>query len=362
MRPILTPLVALAALAPAVTADVLQLSATQDNTVFSEVENSNGAGDHIFAGQNNGNHSRRALLAFDIANQIPAGSTINSVSLRLRCSQTISGSWQVDLNRLLESWGEGASDAIAQEGTGAAAEANDATWNTRFFPGMPWTTPGGEFVSPASASRNVIGDNAFYTWTAAGMTADVQLWLDQPSTDFGWVLKFANETINQNAKRFDSRTNPTVNFRPRLTVDFTPPSTCTSTSFCSSTPNSSGGAALIATTGSCSVATNNFGLVAQPVPNTIGVFFYSAGKVNGGLGTPFGNGLRCIGSAGNPIFRTTPVAISGNTLARQIDFTTLSPAGAITPGSTWNLQAWFRDPPAGGAQFDLSDAVEVTFQ
>lgn len=362
MRPILSPLLALAALAPATTADVLQLTATQDNTVFSEVENSNGAGDHIFAGQNNGNHSRRALLGFDIASQIPAGSTINSVSLRLRCSQTISSSWQVDLNRLLESWGEGSSDAPMMEGTGTTPGPNDATWNTRFFPGTFWTTPGGDFVPAASASRNVVGDSAFYTWTSAGMAADVQLWLDQPGADFGWMLKFANETVNQNAKRFDSRTNPTLNNRPRLTVDFTPPSNCSVTSFCSSTANSSGGAAVIATTGSCAVASNNFGLVASPVPNTIGIFFYSAGKANGGAGTPFGNGLRCIGSGGNPIFRTTPVQVSGNTLSRSIDFTTLQPAGAITSGSTWNLQAWFRDPPAGGAQFDLSDAVEVTFQ
>ena len=362
MRPTLAPLLALAALAPASAADVLVLNPTQDNTIFSEFDFSNGAGYYVFAGQNNGNHSRRALLGFDIASQIPAGSTINSVSLRLRCSQTISGGWQVDLNRLLEAWGEGASDAPMMEGTGIAPEANDATWTHTFWPNAFWSIPGGNFVSAASASQTVAGDDAFYTWTSPGMAADVQLWLDQPASDFGWVLKFANENINQNAKRFNSRTHPTVNTRPQLTVDFTPPSSCTVVRFCSSTPNSSGGAAVIATTGSCAVSANSFGLVASPVPNTVGIFFYSAGKANGGLGTPFGNGLRCIGSGGNPIFRTTPVAISGNTLSRAIDFTTLAPNGAITPGSTWNLQAWFRDPPAGGALFDLSDAVEVTFQ
>ena len=38
-----------------------------------------------------------------------------------------------------------------------------------------------------------------------------------------------------------------------------------------------------------------------------------------------------------------------------------SAATQITPGSTWNFQAWFRDPLAGGLAFDLSDGLSVTF-
>ena len=37
------------------------------------------------------------------------------------------------------------------------------------------------------------------------------------------------------------------------------------------------------------------------------------------------------------------------------------PADLFVPGSTWNLQAWFRDPVAGGAAFDLSDGLGLTF-
>ena len=36
-------------------------------------------------------------------------------------------------------------------------------------------------------------------------------------------------------------------------------------------------------------------------------------------------------------------------------------AGQLTAGSTWNFQAWFRDPAAGGTAFNLSDGVELTF-
>jgi len=38
-----------------------------------------------------------------------------------------------------------------------------------------------------------------------------------------------------------------------------------------------------------------------------------------------------------------------------------SPAGQLTAGATWNFQGWFRDPPAGGAFFDLSDGYSITF-
>jgi hypothetical protein len=35
--------------------------------------------------------------------------------------------------------------------------------------------------------------------------------------------------------------------------------------------------------------------------------------------------------------------------------------GALTAGSTWYFQYWYRDPLAGGANFNLSDALGGTF-
>ncbi len=48
-------------------------------------------------------------------------------------------------------------------------------------------------------------------------------------------------------------------------------------------------------------------------------------------------------------------------LIRPVDYANLPPGGDITAGSTWNFQAWFRDPAAGGGCFDTSDAVSITF-
>src|SRR3954469_4349976 len=60
---------------------------SKDNTIYGNADLSNGAGKFLFAGSNGANGGGRALrslLAFDLAGQIPAGATINSVTLTLR--------------------------------------------------------------------------------------------------------------------------------------------------------------------------------------------------------------------------------------------------------------------------------------
>ena len=52
------------------------------------------------------------------------------------------------------------------------------------------------------------------------MLADVQGWLDDPSTNFGWLL-LGNESGTRTTKRFDSKDNPTEANRPALTIEFT---------------------------------------------------------------------------------------------------------------------------------------------
>lgn len=344
-------------------ADVLQIAPDMDNTMYEQTlgQTSNGAGEYIFSGTTNNGRIRRALLHFDIAGSLPAGSTINSVTLRLSMNQTIAGNQTVRLHRASVSWGEGTSDAPLEEGGGEISTPGDATWIHRFYPDTLWGSFGGDFSGTSSASTTV-GGNGNYNWTSATLASDVQDMLDNPGANFGWVLKHANENPNTTAKRFRSRESASVSNRPRLTIDFTPGVACSTSNYCSSTANSSGGAALISQTGSCSVVANSFTLQASPVPNSVGIFFYSQGQAAGGAGVPFGNGLRCVGGGGNQIVRLKPKIASGNLLVDPVDFSMLPAAGQILSGSTWNFQAWFRDVPAGGAQFDLSNGLQVTFQ
>src|SRR3954467_11914359 len=58
----------------AVRADVASIGASKDNTIFqSNVNNSLGAGQAIFAGTNAQSSPRRGLIQFDVAGAIPAG-------------------------------------------------------------------------------------------------------------------------------------------------------------------------------------------------------------------------------------------------------------------------------------------------
>src|SRR5436189_131516 len=81
-------------------------------------------------------------------------------------------------HRLLKDWGEGASNAAnggtgPGEGDGIQAATNDATWRYTFYNTQSWDTLGGDFAAAASASTSVAGLGG-YTWSGAGMTADVQ--------------------------------------------------------------------------------------------------------------------------------------------------------------------------------------------
>lgn len=201
----------------------MQLSPVADNTLYESATGalSNGAGAHFFAGKTNLAEIRRGLLKFDVAAAVARGSHIDNLVLRLHMSRTFASTSQnVALHRVLADWGEGASDAPGVEGTGTAASTNDATWRHRFFNSSLWTQAGGDFASTASATTAVAAEGN-YEWASSQMTADVQLWLDDPATQFGWLLK-GNEAVQQTAKRFDSKENPTSSVRPVLIIDFTP--------------------------------------------------------------------------------------------------------------------------------------------
>ena len=126
-------------------------------------------------------------------------------------------------------------------------------------------------------------------------------------------------------------------------------------SFCTSTASSTGAPATIGFVGTTSVAENVFTLIARPVPDQPGVHYYGLDEVR----VPFGNGFRCVGGR---VFRLPVTLAAGNALRTTIDLARPPVAAArILPGATWKFQAWFRDPDAGGAMFDLSDGLSVTF-
>jgi hypothetical protein len=130
-------------------------------------------------------------------------------------------------------------------------------------------------------------------------------------------------------------------------------------SYCTSEATSVGEPAVIRVRGSTSVAADDLVLTASPVPDaTIGLFFYGGAPTS----VPFGNGLRCVDAGAAGLFRLAGHSTGIGFLEEELDIANPSaPAGQITAGSTWYFQAWFRDIAGGGAMFDLSDGMQVTF-
>lgn len=126
-------------------------------------------------------------------------------------------------------------------------------------------------------------------------------------------------------------------------------------SYCTSTVHSGGRAARITTFGTESVAAEDLTLFAYAaLPSTPGLFV--AGTVQGQA--PFGDGFLC---AGPPIVRlppSVPTSVGGDALL-PLDFSAPY-AQLLLDGATLNFQFWFRDTPAGGAGFNLTDARSVT--
>jgi spore coat protein A len=250
------------ALIPAVAcADTVSVGALRDNTMFEEDGRlSNGGGDYFFTGQTKDPWRRHGLIYFDIAAAVPDGSTITGVTLTLYMSRTFSQDMDVNLHRLTSDWGEAASHADGEEGKGIDALVGDATWTYRFWQTTLWTNPGGDY-NPAVSGTAVVGSQTgFYSWSSGGMAADVQAWLDNPSTNHGWIIiGIPSGPTDQQAKRFNSRENANTSRRPVLEITFTSPA---QTGACCATD----GSCTVTDPASCGGTYQGDGAVCSPNP------------------------------------------------------------------------------------------------
>ena len=149
------------------------------------------------------------MISFTISGNIPANATITNVQLTLTVGQVpnpgFNGNSTISLYDVTQSWPQGttgsASAGIAATGQGFAANPGDATWNdVSYSATLPtlWTTAGGDHSGTASASLSLsnfnLTGNPSFTWSSAQLVADVQNWLANPSSNFGWELINSNET------------------------------------------------------------------------------------------------------------------------------------------------------------------------
>jgi len=155
---------------------------------------------------------RRAFLRFDLS-QIPAGAVVNSATLQVTVVMVplspVNSTF--DIRRVLQSWSEGG-----------------VSWNSRSGAGTPWQVAGatgsGDSASTPSAFV-AVGSALFANYTfasTAGFVADVQGWVNDASSNFGWLLISENEVSPETARRFGAREDPT--HPPVLTISYSLPS------------------------------------------------------------------------------------------------------------------------------------------
>lgn len=225
---ILSPLAALvcaASLFAQSQTQTLQLSATQDNTLYQDASGSlsNGAGQFLFVGTSGTGAVRRALLQFDISG-IPPKSRVVDVQLDLVASRSTAGvPMPASLHRVTTPWGEGTSIGLGGEGGGGPATPGDATWTHGILPTTPWVNLGGDFAAEVSSETSMPTLGSFAFPKTIRLIADVQDWLDGRLPNHGWIVR-GDETVLGTARRIDSRQNTSPSgVVPRLTVTFAAP-------------------------------------------------------------------------------------------------------------------------------------------
>lgn len=258
-------------------------------------------------------------VRFDLASTIPAGSTIQSARITGRVTWFNMGG-AFGMHEIL-------------------TPACTAQWSGP-------TSGRGAPSGPALAFWDYTTHPIF---AAPAFTVLVQRWTDFPSQNLGLLFAAYDP--------FDSAICEMCFDQLQLVIDFTPP--CPPpVSYCIAAPNSQGpNGAHLSITGSTSLAQNDLVLVASGVrAGAPGFFYFGATQQQ----IPLGNGYSC---AGTPLFRLAApnlFADASGVLRRPVNFTVGS-ALNIQPGSVWNFQAKYRDVPGGGAGYNFTDGLQLTF-
>jgi hypothetical protein len=166
------------------------------------------------------------------------------------------------------------------------------------------------------------------------------------------TVAIPNEAQSGNVSIWEPSLNLMSNPFPITLGDCPPP-----VNYCTAAPNSvSASGATMGFSGSTSVSANDGVLMAFGLPpNVTNLFFMGQNQTF----VAFGNGFRCIGA---PFYRLAPVqaSIFGDTQF-NLDLTNLPQGIQVLAGESWNFENWYRDPAAGGANYNGSDGLNIIY-
>ncbi|MBI3853724.1 MAG: DNRLRE domain-containing protein [Verrucomicrobia bacterium] len=158
-----------------------------------------------------GSKSGRALLQFDIAANLPSNAIITAAALTVKVTKApmTAVNSTFDLRKVLVSWSE-----------------SDATWSNRMA-ATPWSTNGGgigvDFSSIISQTNFITGTGLYTFVSNSNLVADVQNWLLNLGSNFGWVVISELQGTNFTERTLASRED-TAN-APSLAIQFSLPAT-----------------------------------------------------------------------------------------------------------------------------------------
>ncbi len=128
---------------------------------------------------------------------------------------------------------------------------------------------------------------------------------------------------------------------------------------CANSVNGSG--ANLTGLGSANVSNDNLLLVGSGMPESSALYFQGTTQINGGLGNPFGDGLRCVG--GSTVRLGTKQNFGGSSSFPELTDLPISIRGGITFGpQTRTYQVWYRNANPSFCTidtFNLTNAVSV---
>jgi hypothetical protein len=122
--------------------------------------------------------------------------------------------------------------------------------------------------------------------------------------------------------------------------------------YCAANANSTGTPAEIGAWCSANVSDGSLSLIAAPVPDQFGVFFHGATQTQ----AVFGNGYLCIT---DDLVRGIVTHAWDQSASYRYDNSDAEHGLGAYVGMTRHFQYWFRDPVAGGAFFNTSDAISI---
>lgn len=222
--------------------------------------------------------------------------------------------------------------------SGASPGADTFTIEISNNGGSSWSTI--EVVGPSSDSSGGWIQHSFLVSSVVAPTSTMQMRFMASDLGSGSIVEAAIDD---------------------LTITDESCSDCGISTYCAAASNSTGVPAQIGWAGTSSMLSNDLVLTCSDLPfGENGLFIQSLDTDT----VLVGNGLLCLGTSTLGFFIRHGVVNSGINGSVSYAFDNTAPPvplGQVAAGETWYFQFWFRDIPAGGAGFDFSNGLAVTF-